>query len=124
MSFVNHVTLLGNLANDPEVRFTSGGVQVATFNLATNEQGAIDQETGERRKNTNFHRIVVWGKLAEVCAEYLSKGRQVLVEGRIQYRRYEDKEGVSRSSTEVVSRNIQFLGGPRKEEAATSLSGE
>jgi single-strand DNA-binding protein len=120
MSFINHVTLLGNLASDPEMRYTSGGTQVASFTLATNEQGSVDKETGERKKNTNFHRIVVWGKLAESVSTYLKKGRQVLVEGRIQYRNYEDKEGVKRKSTEIVSRNVQFLGSPQKAEADAS----
>ena len=121
MSFVNHVTLLGNLANDPEMRYTSGGTPVTTFTLATNEPGSKD-DSGERRSYPNFHRIVVWGKLAEACSQHLSKGRQVMLEGRIQYRSYEDKQGVSRKSTEIVSRNVQFLGGPRKDANSTDIA--
>ena len=74
-----------------------------------------DEKTGERKQITNFHRIVTWGKLAETCAQYLNKGRQVLVEGRIQYRQFKDKDGNDRNVTEIVAQRVQFLGGPRKE---------
>jgi single-strand DNA-binding protein len=116
MSSFNHVSLLGNIAADPELRYTSGGTPVANFSLATNERGPVDKVTGERKQNTNFHKIVCWGKLGETCAEYLSKGRQVLVEGRIQYRSYTDKEGIMRKVAEIIAKNVQFLGGPKKVE--------
>ena len=111
----NRVTILGNLGNDPELRFTSGGTPVANFSVATNEHAGTDKESGEKKQITNFHRIVAWGKLGETCAQYLNKGRQVLIEGRIQYRSFDDKEGAKRNVTEIVASRVQFLGGPRKE---------
>lgn len=116
MSSHNRVTILGNLANDPELRYTSGGTSVANFSVATNERGSLDKDTGERKQVANFHKIIAWGKLGESCAQYLSKGRQVLVEGRLQYRTFEDKEGITRKVAEIVARGVQFLGGPRKNE--------
>jgi len=125
----NRVTLLGNLGGDPELRYTSGGTPVSNFSVATNEHAGKDEKTGERKQITNFHRIVAWGKLGETCAQYLNKGRQVLVEGRIQYRTFQDKEGNDRHVTEIVASRVQFLGGPRKdasepEEAAGEDSAE
>jgi single-strand DNA-binding protein len=124
MSSYNKVTLLGNLASDPELRFTSGGTPVSNFNLATNERGAVDKDSGERKTNTNFHKIVAWGKLGETCSEFLSKGRQVLVEGRIQYRTYEDKDGIKRKIAEIVARNVQFLGAPKKADEPSEMSSD
>jgi single-strand DNA-binding protein len=117
MSFINHITLLGNLCNDPEVRFTSGGTPVANFRLATNERGSVDDTTGKPRQHTNFHNVVVWGKLAEVCGQYLKKGRRIILDGRIQYRSYEDKEGDTKHVTEIVSRDVRFLDAPPTDSA-------
>jgi single-strand DNA-binding protein len=105
---VNKVILIGNLGKDPEVRFTSGGQAVANFTIATNESWTDKQ--GQKQERTEWHRIVVWGKLAELCGEYLSKGRQCFVEGRLQTREWTDKEGKKNYTTEVVAQNVQFLG--------------
>src|SRR3954462_7581628 len=108
-SGVNKVILIGRLGADPEVRYTSGGSAVANFNMATNESW-MDKE-GQKKERTEWHRIVVWGKLGELCGQYLSKGRQAYVEGRLQTREWTDKEGAKRYTTEVIAQNIQFLGG-------------
>ncbi|HZN91908.1 MAG TPA: single-stranded DNA-binding protein [Myxococcales bacterium] len=105
---VNKVILIGNLGKDPEVRFTSGGQAVANFTIATNDSWTDKQ--GQKQERTEWHRIVVWGKLAELCGEYLSKGRQCFVEGRLQTREWTDKEGKKNYTTEVVAQNVQFLG--------------
>ncbi|MCB0406348.1 MAG: single-stranded DNA-binding protein [Bdellovibrionales bacterium] len=107
---VNKVILIGRLGADPEVRYTSGGSAVANFNLATNESW-MDKE-GQKKERTEWHRVVVWGKLGELCGQYLSKGRQAFVEGRLQTRDWQDKDGNKRYTTEIVAQNIQFLGGP------------
>jgi len=105
---VNKVILVGRLGRDPELRYTQGGQAVANFSLATNESWT--NRDGERQERTEWHRIVVWGKLAEFCGEYLSKGRQVYVEGRLQTREWEDKEGSKRRTTEINGQTIQLLG--------------
>ena len=105
---VNKVTLLGNLGRDPEVRFTQGGRAVANFTIATTESWG---QGPERQEKTEWHKVVVWGKLAELCGQYLSKGRQVYVEGRIQTRKYQDRDGTDRYVTEIVAREIVFLSG-------------
>ncbi|MDO8644308.1 MAG: single-stranded DNA-binding protein [bacterium] len=112
MASMNKVILIGNLGNDPEVRVTSNNQTVCTFNIATTEKWA-GKAGGQPGEKTEWHRIVVWGKMAEVCKEYLAKGRQVLIEGRIQTRQWEDKEGHKRSTTEVVAQNVQFLSSPQ-----------
>lgn len=109
MASLNKVILIGNLGGDPEVRYTGGGQAVASFNIATTEKWT--NKGGDPEERTEWHRIVVWGKLAEICQQYLSKGRQVYVEGRLQTRQWEDKEGNKRTTTEVVAQNVQFLGG-------------
>ena len=111
MASVNKVILIGNLGRDPEMRYTKGGQPVANFTLATNE--AFTTRDGQREERTEWHRIVVWGKTAELCVEHLAKGRSVYLEGRIQTREWEDKEGQKRRTTEVVAQTVQFLGGPR-----------
>jgi single-strand DNA-binding protein len=110
MASVNKVILIGNLGRDPELRYTKNGQAVANFTLATTERFS-PREGGEAREQTEWHRIVTWGKTAENCAQYLSKGRSVYVEGRIQSREWEDKDGNKRSTTEVVAQRVQFLGG-------------
>lgn len=109
MASVNKVILVGNLGKDPEVRFTPSGRAVARFTLATSESW-MDQESG-RQERTDWHNIVVWGKQAESCGQYLTKGRQVYVEGRITSRSYDDKDGNKRYITEIVARDVRFLGG-------------
>ena len=110
MAGVNKAILIGNLGGDPEVRYTPSGVAVARFNIATSEEWK-DRDTGEKRERTEWHRIVAWRRLGEICGEYLSKGKQVYVEGRIQTNAWEDKDGNKRYTTEIVANTVQFLGG-------------
>lgn len=105
---VNKVILIGNLGRDPEVRRTAGGTSVANFTMATTE--TYTNKSGEREQQTEWHRIVAWGRLGEFCGEYLHKGKQVYVEGRLQTRDWEDREGVKRRTTEINARTIQMLG--------------
>lgn len=107
---INKVILIGHLGNDPETRYTQQGTAVANFNIATSE--AWTDRQGTRQEKTEWHRIVVWQKLAELCAQYLGKGRQVYIEGRLQTRQWEDKSGNKRYTTEVVASTVQFLGKP------------
>ncbi len=104
MASLNKVTLIGNLGADPEVRFTGTGQPVANFNIATTEKW----QSGEK---TEWHRVVVFGKQAETCKTYLSKGRQIYVEGRLQTRQWDDKSGNKRYTTEVIAQRVLFLGG-------------
>jgi single-strand DNA-binding protein len=106
---VNKVILIGNLGADPEVRFTPGGQAVANFRIATSESWT--DKNGQKQERTEWHRIVVWGKLAELCGEYLKKGRQCYVEGRLQTREWTDKENKKNYTTEVVATSVTFLGG-------------
>lgn len=110
MGSVNKAILIGNLGRDPEVRYTQGGSAVANFTLATNE--VWNDKSGAKQERTEWHRIVVWGKQAEWAREYLSKGKQVYIEGSIQTRQWDDKEGNKRSTTEIKAFRIQFLGRP------------
>lgn len=107
MSGINKVILVGRLGADPEIRYTQSGAGVANFNLATSENWT--DRDGQRQERTEWHRIVVWGKMAETCSQYLSKGRQVYVEGRLQTRSWDDKDGNKRYTTEVVANTVQFL---------------
>ncbi|MBX5480980.1 MAG: single-stranded DNA-binding protein [Myxococcaceae bacterium] len=107
---INKVILIGNLGNDPEIRFTQGGQAVANFRIATSESWT-DKSSGQKQERTEWHRIVVWGKLAELCGQYLKKGRQCYVEGRLQTREWMDKDGRKQWTTEVVAQTVQFLGG-------------
>lgn len=106
---LNKVMLIGHLGSDPELRYTQGGAAVANFNLATNERWT--DKNGQSQEKTEWHRIVVWGKQAENCEKYLKKGRQVFIEGRLQTRDWEDKDGHKRYTTEVKADNVQFLSG-------------
>jgi single-strand DNA-binding protein len=106
---VNKVILVGNLGKDPEVRYTQTGSAVANFSIATSEQW--NDRDGKKQERTEWHNIVVWGKQAEHCGQYLSKGRQVYIEGSIRTRSYDDKSGNKRYITEIVAQRIQFLGG-------------
>jgi single-strand DNA-binding protein len=109
MASVNRVILIGNLGRDPELRYTQSGQAVANFSLATTDR--FSSREGERQERTEWHRIVAWGRTAELCAQYLSKGRSVYIEGRLQTNEWEDKEGQKRRTTEVVAQTVQFLGG-------------
>lgn len=109
MATMNKVILIGNLGGDPEKRFTPGGQAVTTFNIATTERWK-DRANGQPQERTEWHRIVVWGQQAENCAQYLAKGRSVYVEGRLQTRQWEDKEGHKRTTTEIVAQRVLFLG--------------
>lgn len=123
MASVNKVILVGNLGRDPEVRYTQSGTAVANFTLATNE--VWNDKAGVKQERTEWHRIVVWGKQAEVAREYLSKGRQVYIEGSLQTRQWDDKEGNKRSTTEIKANRVIFLGRPGAgEERAGSAAGE
>lgn len=110
MASLNKVILIGNLGGDPEKRFTPSGQPVATFNIATTERWK-DRTNNQPQERTEWHRIVVWGQQAENCAQYLAKGRQVYVEGRLQTRQWEDKEGAKRTTTEVIAQRVLFIGG-------------
>ena len=104
---LNKVTLIGNLTRDPELRYTPQGTAVCTFGLATNRQWTT--ESGEKREEADFHRIVSWNKLAELCAQLLTKGRKTYVEGRIQTRSWTAKDGTQRTTTEIVMSNMIIL---------------
>src|SRR5271169_3885257 len=106
---VNKVILVGRLGRDPETRFTGGGQAVANFSVATDE--TYKDKNGERQKRTEWHKIVVWGKQAEIAQQYLKKGSLVFIEGRIQSREWQDKEGQKRTSFEIVATNFRMLGG-------------
>jgi single-strand DNA-binding protein len=105
---VNKAILIGNLGRDPELRYTPGGKAVASFSLATTDRWT--SADGEKKESTTWHNIVAWGKQAEVIKEYLTKGRQVYIEGRIDNRSYEDKDGNKRYVSEVVVQSFQFIG--------------
>ncbi|MFI5322037.1 MAG: single-stranded DNA-binding protein [Thermodesulfobacteriota bacterium] len=107
MRGVNKVILIGNLGRDPEIRYTTSGQAVANFTIATTE-GHTNKD-GEKQEYTEWHRIVAWGRLAEICGEYLSKGKMIYVEGSIRTRSWEDKEGKTRYTTEIIAKNMQML---------------
>ncbi len=108
MAGVNKAILIGNLGRDPELRYTPGGQAVATFSLATGEKWR--DKDGVMQDRTEWHNIVLWGRQAEIAKEYLTKGKQVYIEGRIQNRSYDDKDGNKRYISEVVGQRMQFLG--------------
>ncbi len=112
MAGVNKAILVGNLGRDPELRQTPNGQSVVNFTLATSENWT--DKSGERQERTEWHRIVVWGRTAEMCNQYLSKGRTVYIEGRIQTREWEDKDGNKRYTTEINAQTVQFIG-PRQD---------
>ena len=106
---VNKVIILGNVGADPELRYTPAGAAVTNFNIATNESWT--DNNSERQERTEWHRIVVWGRLAEICNQYLRKGSKVYVEGRLQTRSWEGQDGQKRYTTEIVAREMQMLDG-------------
>lgn len=113
MASLNRVFILGNLGGDPELKVTPGGMTVTTFNVATND--IWTDKNGNRQERTEWHRVVVWGKQAEHCNQYLKKGRTVFIEGRIRSRQWEDKQGQKRVTTEIVATSVQFIGGPTRQ---------
>ena len=117
---INKAILIGNLGKDPELRYTSAGVAVATFSVATNESWK-DQD-GNVQERTQWHNIVAWRKLAEICSEYLKKGSKLYLEGRIQYRNYDDKNGVKRYVTEIVLDQMVMLDSRGAGASSTSSS--
>ncbi len=119
---INKVILIGRLGKDPEVRYTNNGSPVAKFTLATDE--AFKDRSGEQQRRTEWHTIVAWGKLAEICGEYLTKGKQVYVEGSIRSRQWEDQTGNKRTAYEIVARDMKMLGSKAESERAASASSE
>jgi single-strand DNA-binding protein len=114
---INKAILVGNLGKDPELRYTASGQAVATFSLATTEK--FKNKGGEQQERTEWHNIVAWGPLAEICGKYLVKGKQIYCEGRIQSRTYDDREGNKRYITEIVISDMQMLGGRPSEEGGS-----
>jgi single-strand DNA-binding protein len=116
---VNKVILLGRLGQDPELKYTPGGTPVCNFSLATTE--AWTDKSGQKQEKTEWHRVVVWGKLAELCNQYLSKGRQAFLEGKLQTRSWDDKDGNKRYTTEFLASTVQFIGGATASQGSTSV---
>ncbi|WP_303909366.1 single-stranded DNA-binding protein [Thiohalomonas denitrificans] len=109
---INKVILVGNLGRDPDVRYTSNGSAVANIAIATSEQWK-DKQTGQQQEKTEWHRVVMFGRLGEIAGEYLRKGQQVYIEGRLQTRKWQGQDGQDRYTTEIVANEMQMLGGPR-----------
>ena len=120
MASLNRVLLIGNLGADPELSYTPSGTAKATIRLATHE--VWTNKEGEKGERTEWHRIIAWGRLAEICGEYLTKGRQIFIEGRLQTRSWEDRDGNKRWTTEIVASGMQMLGGPRGTSTEPDLS--
>jgi len=119
---VNKVILLGRLGQDPELKYTPGGSPVCNFSLATTESWT--DKSGQKQEKTEWHRVVVWGKLAELCNQYLSKGRQAFLEGRLQTRAWDDKDGNKRYTTEILASTVQFIGGATAGAGAAASQGQ
>ncbi|MBU1112992.1 MAG: single-stranded DNA-binding protein [Candidatus Omnitrophica bacterium] len=117
----NKVFMVGNLTKDPELRYTPQGTAVTTLRIASNS--SFKDKTGQQQKSTCFVNVVVWGQMAEVCNQYLQKGRQVLVEGRLQSRNWQNAEGKNRSTLEVVAARVQFMssGQPREQQSSSEV---
>ena len=116
-SSVNKVILVGRLGKDPELKYTQGGVSMTRFSIATDE--TWKDQNGEKQQRTEWHNIITWRKLAEICGQYLNKGKLVYIEGRLQTRSWEDKEGNRRYTTEVQADNMVMLSGGRSDETRT-----
>lgn len=108
MASLNKVLIIGNLTRDPELRYIPSGSAVTTFTVAMNRVYKL--QTGEKKEETTFIKVVVWGRMAEICGEYLAKGRPVFVEGRLQSRTWDGPDGQKRNATEVIAQTVQFLG--------------
>ena len=113
MASVNKVILVGNLGADPEIRYTPSGTAVANFSLATKDRWT--NKDGEKDERTEWHRIVAWARLGEICGEYLKKGSQIYIEGRLQTRSWEDRDGNKRYTTEIIAQVMQMLGSARRD---------
>ncbi len=122
MRSVNKVILVGNVTWDPELKHTENNKSVCSFGLATNRNWTSGE--GEKREETDYHRIVAWGKLGEICHQYLRKGRLVYVEGRLHSRSFTDNEGITKSATEIVIDDMQMLDKKPQEESATQQNGQ
>jgi len=109
MAGINKAIIVGNLGRDPELKYLPDGAAVANFSVATSETWN-DKQSGEKKERTEWHRVVVWRRLAEICGEYLTRGKQVYVEGKLQTRSFE-QDGITRYTTEIVATTVQFLGG-------------
>ena len=107
---INKVILVGNLGADPEVKYTTGGTAITSLRIATSEQWT-DKQSGQKQERTEWHRVKLFGRLAEIAGEYLKKGRQVYIEGSLRTDKYTDKEGVERYSTDIIGNDLQMLGG-------------
>ena len=118
MSSLNKILLIGNLGRDPEIRYTPDGTPVATFSLATSE--VWTDKSGTRQERTEWHNIVAWTRLADTCKKFLTKGRQIYVEGRLRTREYTDRDGIKRRATEVIASQIVLLGS-RPQNADTAV---
>jgi len=118
MASLNKVFLIGNLTRDPELRYTPSGTAVTTFSLAMSR--SFNTPTGEKKEDVCYARVVCWAKLAQICSEYLFKGRPVFVEGRLQSRSWQAQDGSKRNTLEVIAQNVQFLGKGKAQERATS----
>lgn len=114
MGSLNKAMLIGNIVRDPELKYTPQGIAYARISLATSESWK-DKHTGERREKTEWHRIIAWGRLAEICGEYLRKGAQVYFEGRIETKKWE-KDGIDRWSTEIIADKMTMLGGKKSDQ--------
>ena len=118
MSFLNKVMLIGRLGKDPDIRYASSGTAVCNFSVATSR--SWKDKDGNKKEEVEWHNVVAFDKLAENCAEYLKKGSQVYIEGRIKTEKYDDKEGVTRYATKINAHTVQFLDGKKQEAQATS----
>jgi single-strand DNA-binding protein len=114
MPNLNKVLLIGHLGRDAEMKYTTGGAAVATLNLATTEKWK--SRDGEKQEKTEWHRVILWGKQAESLSQYLTKGKAIYVEGRIEYRTWDDKDGQKRYTTEIKADRVQFMGGGESRE--------
>ena len=121
MASLNKALLIGNLTRDPELRYIPSGSAVASFTLAMNR--VFKMQTGEKKEEVSFVRVVVWGRMAEICAEYLKKGRAVFVEGRLQSRSWDGADGQKRNTLEVIAVNVQFLGSAQGTGSGTAGKG-
>jgi single-strand DNA-binding protein len=121
-SSVNKVILIGNLGADPELKYTPSNRAVCNLSLATNE--VFKDKSGTRQERTEWHRVTVWGEQGETCSKYLGKGRSVYIEGRLQTRSWEDKDGKKRYSTDIVADRVVFLGGGQQSGARTAAAGQ
>jgi len=119
---VNKVILVGRLGRDPELKYTPGGAPVAKFSLATDE--SFKDKTGEKQERTEWHNIVAWNKLAEICGEYLTKGKLVFIEGSIRSRQWQDQAGNKRTSYEIIANQMQMLGSKADSDRMASASME